>query len=93
MTAHDPQERAALLERVLGACRCVPDTRAADAAAVCTVAAHLAWADGDGALARAALAGAAARAGLPVGAAARRLVEHGIRTGVAEGGAGLERAG
>jgi hypothetical protein len=46
--------REILLERLLGLTRAVPDV-APSAAAVCTVAAHVAWAQGDGALARAAL--------------------------------------
>ncbi|WP_299442231.1 DUF4192 domain-containing protein [uncultured Phycicoccus sp.] len=51
----DPGERRHLVEVLLGLCRAVPDTRPDDAAAVCTVAAQVAWSDGDGALARSAL--------------------------------------
>jgi hypothetical protein len=47
--------RDILLERLLRLARSVPDSESASAAAVCTVAAHVAWAQGDGALARAAL--------------------------------------
>jgi hypothetical protein len=46
-------ERRALLERLLVLCRTLPDDCPAEAAAVCTVAAHVAWVEGDGALARA----------------------------------------
>ena len=46
-------ERRALLERLLVLCRTLPDECPAEAAAVCTVAAHVAWVEGDGALARA----------------------------------------
>ena len=48
-------ERVDLLQRLLALCRAVPDECRAEAAAVCTVAAHVAWVEGDGALARAAL--------------------------------------
>ncbi|QNN50734.1 DUF4192 family protein [Phycicoccus endophyticus] len=51
----DPDERPAVLERLLAVCRRVPDERPTEAAAVCTTAAHLAWQAGDGAVARSAL--------------------------------------
>lgn len=51
----DDRERAALLHRLLELCRAVPDECPREAAAVCTVAAHVAWVEGDGALARAAV--------------------------------------
>ena len=48
-------EREDLLHRVLALCRSVPDQCPDEAAAVCTVAAHVAWVGGDGAIARAAV--------------------------------------
>lgn len=51
----DCGERQVLLHRLLVLCRALPDQCAAEAAAVCTVAAHVAWVEGDGAVARAAL--------------------------------------
>ena len=48
-------ERDELLQRLLALSRSVPDECAVEAAAVCTVAAHVAWVDGDGAIARAAV--------------------------------------
>ena len=48
-------ERDDLLHRLLALCRSVPDECPDEAAAVCTVAAHVAWVDGDGAIARAAV--------------------------------------
>jgi hypothetical protein len=48
-------ERDDLLHRLLALCRSVPDECPHEAAAVCTVAAHLAWVGGDGAIARAAV--------------------------------------
>ncbi|HEU5241478.1 MAG TPA: DUF4192 family protein, partial [Ornithinibacter sp.] len=53
--SRDVVERRALLERLLVLCRSLPDECPAEAAAVCTVAAHVAWVEGDGALARAAI--------------------------------------
>ncbi len=46
-------ERDELLQRLLALCRSVPDECPDEAAAVCTVAAHVAWVGGDGAIARA----------------------------------------
>ena len=51
----EPGRRALVLGSVLDLVRRVPDDRPAAAAAVCAVAGQLAWCDGDGALARAAL--------------------------------------
>lgn len=48
-------DRAALRDRLLRLCRAVPDTCGAEAAALCTVVAHVSWAEGHGAVARAAL--------------------------------------
>lgn len=48
-------ERDDLLQRLLALCRSVPDDCPDEAAAVCTVAAHVAWVGGDGAIARAAV--------------------------------------
>ncbi len=50
-----PGERDDLLHRLLALCRSVPDECPDQAAAVCTVAAHVAWVGGDGAIARAAV--------------------------------------
>lgn len=47
--------REDLLQRLLALCRSVPDDCPREAAAICTVAAHLAWVTGDGALARVAV--------------------------------------
>ncbi len=48
-------ERDDLLHRLLALCRSVPDECPDQAAAACTVAAHVAWVGGDGAIARAAV--------------------------------------
>ena len=48
-------ERDDLLHRLLELCRSVPDECPHEAAAVCTVTAHVAWVGGDGAIARAAV--------------------------------------
>lgn len=48
-------EREELVQRLLAACRSVPDDCPGEAAAMCTVAAHVAWVCGDGAIARVAL--------------------------------------
>ena len=50
-----PTDLPALQGRLLELCRAVPDSCPAEAAAMCTVAAHVAWVEGDGAVARAAL--------------------------------------
>lgn len=44
-----------LLQRLLALCRSVPDDCPSEAAALCTVASHVAWVSGDGAVARAAV--------------------------------------
>ncbi len=51
---HD-QDRQELLQRLLRLCRSVPDDCGDEAAALCTVTAHVAWDCGDGAVARAAV--------------------------------------
>lgn len=48
-------ERQELLHRLLTLCRSIPDECPDEAAAVCTVTAHVAWVCGDGALARCAV--------------------------------------
>ena len=48
-------ERDELLHRLLALCRSVPDECAVEAATLCTVAAHVAWIGGDGAIARVAV--------------------------------------
>ena len=45
-------ERDHLLQRLLAVCRAVPDECPHEAAAICTVTAHVAWVGGDGAIAR-----------------------------------------
>ena len=73
-------ERHLLLERLLLLCRSVPDDAPAAAAAVCTVTAHVAWADGEGAVARAALDRALrVEPGYRLAGLLARLVEHGLR--------------
>lgn len=47
--------RDEVLQRLLVLCRCLPDETPEEAAAVCTVVAHVAWAGGDGAVARSAV--------------------------------------
>ena len=81
-------ERRALLQRLLELCRAVPDECDAEAAAVCTVAAHLAWVEGDGAVARAAVDRALRLA--PEYRLAQlllRLVDAGVRLPRRDGGA------
>ena len=48
-------ERDDLLHRLLALCRSIPDECPHEAAAVCTVTAHVAWVGGDGAIARVAV--------------------------------------
>jgi Domain of unknown function (DUF4192) len=73
-------ERQLLLERLLLLCRSVPDDAPAAAAAVCTVAAHVAWADGEGAVAHAALDRALRlEPGYRLARLLAGLVEHGLR--------------
>ncbi|MGG5257574.1 DUF4192 domain-containing protein [Phycicoccus avicenniae] len=91
----DPAERDAVLQRVLVLCRSVPDDRPEDAAAVCTLAAHVAWALGEGAQTRAALDRALRLdPGYRLARLLARLVEHGIRLDRRlPGGRQLGRAG
>ena len=51
----EPTGRDEVLQRLLALCRCMPDEAPGEAAAVCTVVAHVAWAGGDGTVARAAV--------------------------------------
>jgi hypothetical protein len=91
--------RRLLLDRLLLLSRCVPDTVPGPAAAVCTVAAHVAWCDGDGAVARVALDRALRlEPGYRLAGLLARLVEHGLRVptsgaGGAEGAEIEPRAG
>lgn len=88
-------ERDAVLARLLALCRCVPDDRPDDAAAVCTTAAHVAWAGGDGAVTRSALDRALrVEPGYRLARLLARLVEHGLRLDRPPASPGaLERAG
>jgi hypothetical protein len=51
----EQQDRQELLQRLLALCRSVPNDCRDEAAALCTVTAHVAWETGDGAVARAAV--------------------------------------
>ena len=88
-------ERHLLLDRLLLLCRSLPDSAPSAAAAVCTVTAHVAWADGDGAVARAALDRALRlEPGYRLAGLLARLVDHGLRFGPVEpGGDVASRAG
>lgn len=80
--AADPGEPRGLLALLLGVCRGVPDDRPAEAAAVCTLAAQVAWSLGDGALARAALDRALRLApGYRLAGLLVQLVDAGVRPG------------
>jgi hypothetical protein len=73
-------DRHLLLERLLLLARSVPDDAPDAAAAVCTVAAHVAWADGDGAVARVALDRALRLSpGYRLAVLLAQLVDHGVR--------------
>ncbi len=73
-------ERDLLLHRLLRLCRALPDDAGRAAAAVCTVTAHVAWADGDGAVARAALDRAVRlEPGYRLAGLLAQLVDHGLR--------------
>ena len=73
-------ERDELLHRLLALARSVPDECAAEAAAVCTVAAHVAWVGGDGAIARAAVDRAVRLdPGYRLAGLLRHLVDTGLR--------------
>lgn len=87
----DATGRDEVLHRLLLLCRCVPDEVPEEAAAVCTVVAHVAWAGGDGTIARAAVERAVRL--VPDYRLARlleRLVDNGIRFPLPER---LDRAG
>lgn len=91
-------ERRVLLHRLLDLCRAVPDDCAAEAAAVCTVTAHVAWVEGDGAVARAAVDRALRLApDYRLALLLVRLVDAGLRLprrdGGVDGGGALSRAG
>ncbi len=88
--------RRLLLDQLMLLCRAVPDSAPGAAAAVCTVAAHVAWVDGDGAVARVALERALRLdPGYRLAGLLARLVDHGLRVDpAAPGGEGIEpRAG
>lgn len=89
-------ERQVLLHRLLVLCRALPDECAAETAAVCTVAAHVAWVEGDGAVARAALDRALRLApDYRLALLLVRLVDAGLRLprhGRGEGDSSLRRA-
>ncbi|HET7821383.1 MAG TPA: DUF4192 domain-containing protein [Ornithinibacter sp.] len=73
-------ERDDLLHRLLALCRSVPDECPDEAAAVCTVAAHVAWVGGDGAITRAAVERALRLApGYRLARLLNGLVENGLR--------------
>ena len=85
-TSDDGLERQELLQRLLSLCRSVPDEHPVEAAALCTVTAHVAWESGDGAVARAAVDRARRLApGYRLAQLLERLVDHGVR--LPEGGA------
>jgi hypothetical protein len=76
----DGLERQELLQRLLSLCRSLPDEHPDEAAALCTVTAHVAWESGDGAVARAAVDRARRLApGYRLAQLLERLVEHGVR--------------
>jgi hypothetical protein len=91
-------EREALMELLLEVCRSVPDDCPREAAAVCTVTAHVAWCGGDGAVARVALERALRLdPGYRLAVLLERLVDHGVRFPVPGrrglGSDAVERAG
>lgn len=93
-TTETPEVGARLVE----VCRAVPDSRPAQAVAVCTVTAHIAWAEGDGAVARAALDRAyRLDPDYRLAELLRRLVDAGVRLprgrGRPHGDAGLRSVG
>ena len=82
-------ERDDLLHRLLALCRSVPDECPDEAAAVCTVAAQVAWVGGDGAIARAAVERALRLVpGYRLAQLLERLVEIGLRLPQVTGEAG-----
>jgi hypothetical protein len=77
--------RDEVLQRLLVLCRSMPDEVPDEAAAVCTVVAHVAWAGGDGSVARAAVG--RARGLVPdyrLAVLLERLIDNGIRFPVPE---------
>lgn len=69
-----------VLQRLLALCRSVPDDCPSEAAALCTVAAHVAWVSGDGAVARAAVERALRLdPGYRLAGLLARLIEQGVR--------------
>ncbi|MBR7744402.1 DUF4192 domain-containing protein [Phycicoccus sp. BSK3Z-2] len=77
--AGSPEARRALLETVLALARRVPESDGEGAAAVCSLAAQLAWAAGDGALARSAVLRArAADPGYRLALLVERLLDAGV---------------
>ena len=91
-------ERDDLLHRLLALCRSVPDECPDEAAHVCTVAAHVAWVDGDGAIARAAVDRALRLApDYRLAQLLERLIEAGLRlppvSGAGQPAGGLGQAG
>ncbi|GAA4399254.1 hypothetical protein GCM10023153_25160 [Ornithinibacter aureus] len=83
-----------VLRRLVSLCRSLPDEAAQEAAAVCTVVAHVAWASGDGTIARAAIERAQLLApDYRLAALLAKLIDGGIRfpaitttEGVTQGG-------
>lgn len=76
----DLEARPLVAGRVLSLARAVPDDAPDAAAAACTVAAHVSWSDGDGALARAAVGRALRlRPDYRLAVLLGRLVDHGVR--------------
>ena len=87
-------ERTVLLQRLLTLCRAMPDECPAAAAAVCTVVAHLAWVEGDGAIARAAVDRALRLApDYRLALLLLRLIDAGVRLPRRDRGAGEEVLG
>lgn len=77
-------ERDELRARLLGLCRAVPDEAQREAAAACTLAAAVCWADGDGAVARAAVERAVRlRPDYRLATLLERVIEQGVRVGPA----------
>ncbi|MEO6790474.1 MAG: DUF4192 domain-containing protein [Ornithinibacter sp.] len=81
-------ERDELRARLLSLCRAVPDSAPVEAAATCTLAAAVCWADGDGAVARAAIDRAVRlRPDYRLACLLERLIDQGVRVGSSrEGG-------
>ena len=78
--ADDGLDRQELLHHLLALCRSVPDDCRDEAAALCTVTAHVAWGSGDGAVARAAVERALRLVpGYRLAQLLEELVERGVR--------------